>query len=436
MRRQVLTGLSLTFWTLLAGATAMQRPVHAQALKSASDYSKDETRRALQDSIKRAKQALQTLEKPPQELRLPQGLGPVEPRISNGIGSIRYPATGALLKGDSAQSAKLYCTGTLIACDKFLVAAHCVVQDPDPGQYYAYFQVGGVFKATKVEWPTEIYRYPESKADLAVVTLEKPVEGIAPERIGVAAKTPYNTAGTIVGFGRTGGDRFDYGIKREGYVQTARCTGGRSDDALICWNFSALTQNGARRSDTCNADSGGPLFVLASANNVSTQTVAGVTGGGDASSNCLIGDHAYDTSLFNNRTWLQGAGIAATPPATCSAAANVDVAREVVGMTFTLNDSDATQSVRQIDVAANVKKLMVAMNAEDDGYGKNDFNLYVIPGPDPNIAKAVCKEDGSGQFGFCSIASPKPGKWTLMVRRKSGAGMGQLVVTRIIGNPQ
>jgi hypothetical protein len=74
------------------------------------------------------------------------------------------------------------------------------------------------------------------------------------------------------------------------------------------------------------------------------------------------------------------------------------------------------------------------MNAEDDGYGKNDFNLYVIPGTEPNITRAACKGEGSGQFAFCSIASPKPGKWTLVLRRKSGTGMGQLVVTKITGN--
>jgi V8-like Glu-specific endopeptidase len=431
--KSLLRTICLVLGTTMTLAGIGARSAFAQGFQSSSEYWKDETRRELKDTIERAKKGLQILDKPSTQLRQPrssQAPSPMEPRISNGVGTFRYPATGALLKGESAPSAKLYCTGTLIACDKFLVAAHCVVEDPDPGQYHVYFQVGGIIGVKKVEWPAENYQYPEATADIAIVTLEKSVEGIAPERLSTLGKTPYKTQGTIVGFGRTGGDRLDYGLKREGYVQTARCATGLPDDQLVCWNFSALTQNGARRSDTCNADSGGPLFVISELESRPTQLVAGVTGGGDASSNCLLGDHAYDTGVFQNRKWLQQVGIAEIPPGSCGVP-NVDVGRDVVGATFTLNDTDTKQVVRQIDVGSNVTKLMVAMNAEDSGYGANDFDLYVIQGTEPNIEKAVCKEDGSGQFAFCSIPAPKPGKWTILARRKSGTGMGQIVVTKV-----
>jgi hypothetical protein len=424
---------------LLVAANITFGPVtYAQDLKTPSDYAKEETRRALRESISQAQNALRTLDapQPSSQLRQRRTPGPpVQPRIVNGVGSFRYPATGALLKGDDSASARLHCSGTLVACDKFLVAAHCIVEDPDPGQYHVYFQHAGVFQATTLDWQRDIYRYLDLTADVAVVTLDRPVAGIAPEGVNFSAKPAYNTPGTIVGFGRTGGDRLDYGLKREGYVKTARCTAGRSNDTLICWNFDTLIQSGARRSNTCNADSGGPLFVSSSGNEEANRKIAGVTGGGDSSSNCLIGDHAYDTNLYEYRTWLLSAGVPEAPPATCGAQGNVDVNRHVVGATFMLNER-STQNTRTIEIGSDTKQLMVAMNAEDNGQGSNDFDLYLVPGRDANLTRAVCKENGTGQFAFCTVSSPRPGPWTIVTRRKIGVGAGQIVITRIPSDSQ
>src|SRR5262245_49778735 len=205
---------SLIAGALLVAANITFGPVtYAQDLKKPSDYAKEETRRALRESISQAQNALRMLDapQPSSQLRQRRTPGPpVQPRIVNGVGSFRYPATGALLKGNDSASARLYCSGTLVACDKFLVAAHCIVQDADPGQYHVYFQHAGFFKATTLDWQRNIYRYPNPTADVAVVTLDRPVAGIAPEGVNFSAKPAYSTPGTIVGFGRTGGDREDY----------------------------------------------------------------------------------------------------------------------------------------------------------------------------------------------------------------------------------
>jgi V8-like Glu-specific endopeptidase len=439
MQLSVSSRRSLIAGALLVGANIMFGSVtHAQDFKTPLEYAKDETRRVLRDSISQAENALRALDapRPSSQLRQRQSPGtPGQPRIVNGVGSFRYSAAGALLKGNDPASAGLYCSGTLVACDKFLVAAHCIVEDPDPGQYHVYFQHAGFFKATTLAWQRDIYRYPNSTADLAVVTLDRPVAGIAPERVNFSAKPAYGTLGTIVGFGRTGGDRKDYGLKREGYVKTARCTGERSNDTLICWNFDTLVQSGARRSNTCNADSGGPLFVNSSGNEEADRSIAGVTGGGDASSHCLVGDHAYDTNLYEYRTWLQSAGVPAAPASACGAQGNVDVNRHVIGATFMLNERN-TQNTRTIEIGSDTKQLMVAMNAEDNGEGSNDFDLYLVPGREADLTRAVCKENGAGQFAFCTVSPPRPGPWTIVTRRKIGVGAGQIVVTRLPKNSQ
>ena len=59
---------------------------------------------------------------------------------------------------------------------------------------------------------------------------------------------------TIVGFGRAGGDSQDYGLKRVATVTTAACVDDISDLTSVCWQFAGPGGN------TCNGDSGGPLF--------------------------------------------------------------------------------------------------------------------------------------------------------------------------------
>ena len=69
------------------------------------------------------------------------------------------------------------------------------------------------------------------------------------------------------------------------------------------------------------------------------------------------------------------------------------------------------------------------MNGEDDGYGKNDFDLVVYRGdPAPGAAPA-CKENGPGQFAFCEVKAPASGRWTIIVVRKAGDGNVQITTT-------
>ena len=141
-------------------------------------------------------------------------------RIVNGRGTFDVPAAGALLKGTDRRSAKVWCSGTLVSCDQFLTAAHCVAEDAAPASYKVFFQNAGFFDVKEIRKHPG-YRPQDPGDDIALLTLAKPVLDIAPIEINQIATPAIGLEGRIVGFGRTGGDNYDYGLKREGTIRTA-----------------------------------------------------------------------------------------------------------------------------------------------------------------------------------------------------------------------
>ena len=88
-----------------------------------------------------------------------------------------------------------------------------------------------------ITWLKDDYRFPY--ADLAMLALGKSVEGIAPISLNTAASPIYGSVATIVGYGRTGGKKHDYGVKREGSVKFGPCQDSYADKKLLCWDFDA-----------------------------------------------------------------------------------------------------------------------------------------------------------------------------------------------------
>lgn len=84
-----------------------------------------------------------------------------------------------------------------------------------------------------------------------------------------------------------------------------------------------------------------------------------------------------------------------------------------------------------VDVPAGIARLRVAMNGETIEGQSNDFDLFLMKGDTADPSRAVCKEDGKGQFAFCEVEKPGAGPWTILVRRKSGHGRFQVVATRL-----
>src|SRR5439155_927668 len=90
-----------------------------------------------------------------------------------------------------------------------------------------------------------------------------------------------------------------------------------SDATALCWNY---TGSGA---NSCNGDSGGPLFVDSGFGTV----VAGIASGGRSES-CLPGDFTFDSSIAPYRAWIEAESGADLGQTTCGGVPPLSADRE------------------------------------------------------------------------------------------------------------
>lgn len=341
------------------------------------------------------------------------------PRIVNGLTTQDFPTTGALLIGGNPATASSHCTGTLIGCETFLTAAHCVEEDLDPAHYTVFLQHGGTYPVSSIAVPAE-YFFPV--ADVAVLKLGSQVTGIRPSPIDVSGGHALGTTATIVGFGRTGGGTYDYGIKRYGEVSLANCQFGVSNQTSICWDFDSPLGAPGDDSNTCNADSGGPLFI----DTGSGPIVAGITSGGN-SNNCLPYDNSFDTRVSSYASYIQSEGGGDLTNTSCGSIPQIgDPDVEVFSFEGSLGGGNP-QSLHSFSVDPGSLLLRVVLNANDDAL--SDFDIYVRAGALPTTSVYDCASTGSNQFGSCQFNNPASGAWHVLVDRFRGAGAYQLTVT-------
>ncbi len=346
----------------------------------------------------------------------------VHPRIVNGVLTENYPTVGALLRGPDDDTATTWCSGTLIGCSTFLTAGHCV-EGKSPGDFRVFVPNAGIFAVASIaQHPS--YDFPA--ADVAVLKLVGAVTGVAPTALQTAA-VPFGTPGVIAGFGRSGDPSFDYGLKRAGAVATASCTSipaPGSNTTSICWDFLAPQGPPGSNSNTCNADSGGPLFVDLG----SGLRVAGITSGGSSAS-CNPTDHSYDANVATYHAYIESEGGADVANATCGSGPQVgEPGASVEALDGTLS-SGSPQATHAITVPNGTTLLRIAMNAVDDGVA--DFDLYVRAGAPATVDAYDCRRFGPNQVGFCEFAAPAAGTWYVLVNRYAGAGTYQLTVTTL-----
>lgn len=344
------------------------------------------------------------------------GATEIAPRIVNGVYTSLYPSTGALLDSGNFAIASLICSGTLIGCQTFLTAGHCVEGNLDPASYSVFLQHAGFFRVSSIALhPT--FNFPVG--DVAVLRLTTPVTGVAPTPINAASRPAFGTSGTIVGFGRSGGG-FDYGLKRAGAVTTASCT-GVSNTTSVCWHFSDPLGPPGSNSNTCNGDSGGPLFVATGGGPV----VAGVTSGGD-SPDCQPTDNSYDANVAFYASYIQAQGGADLANTACGGIPQAgNPGTTILAATGEVR-ATAPEGRHSFTVPVGTGLVRVSMNAVDDG---SDFDLYVRAGSPPTTATYDCRQFGANQYAFCEFAAPAPGTWHVLVDRFAGGGIYQVTVT-------
>ena len=367
---------------------------------------------------------------------------PFAPHIVNGMTTSAYPSTGALLVYEDATRSTLagICSGTLIGCRTFLTAAHCVCsEDADdsgtcdrlgktpPAFIEVFLQHAGRFEAADVVIAPD-FLFGE-RSDLAVVTLARPVTGVAPSAINTVRRPGAGMPGTIVGFGMTSAGRGasdDTGIKRAGTVSTGPCAPDINAGAHVCWTFTGVGSN------TCLGDSGGPLFIDFGQGAM----VAGVTSGG-TSGNCLATDVAFDTDVFVNRDWIMAAAGGDLGGGSCDlpAAGGMLTATAATSGTLTVT---RPQAMLPIQVPAGTALLRVALNgqmisASGPFLDDNDFDLFVRFEQTPGPAAFDCADAGPVSFGFCEIAAPQPGTWYALAQRTRGVGVVQVTATTFAG---
>lgn len=354
----------------------------------------------------------------------------LHPRIVNGIDIHGYPSVGALLYGGNSpidsDNAITWCSGTLIGCNTFLVAGHCV-DDAVAGHYLVYLQHVGLLPVASV---TRHPSYLDSSFplfDVAVLKLATWATGVAPSLINQTDPAPFidGADGIIVGFGETQGFANDYGIKRGGTVQTVNCPmglpSGATNSDVICWNFLDPIDPPGTDSNTCNGDSGGPIFIDFGSGAV----VAGVTSGG-TSGNCLPEDNSYDANVYTHRAFILGE-LGTDSTAACGGLAPVeDVQTTVTDIDGSLDGAHVSDSY-SITVPAGANALRVALNGEDSGFF--DVDLYVKQGTGASSSSFDCAANGLSVFGACTFDLPAAGTWSIAVERSAGSGDYQVTAT-------
>jgi len=353
-------------------------------------------------------------------------------RIVNGLETQAYPTTGALLHHAggpiTSANAAAWCTGTLIGCHTFLTAAHCA-GDLVANHYWVYLQHGGIYAVSAVT-PNPAYDG-SSGNDVAIVTLASDVTGIAPTPINTthdlaALGTGY--AGIVAGFGQTSSTGHDYGIKRYGAVTTADCntvaTGGEGNDRLVCWDFTNPLGAPGTDSNTCNGDSGGPLFIDFGTGS----EVVGVTSAG-ASVTCLPTDHSWDANVYFNSAFIQS-HLAGDSTSACGSVLPVtDPSATVLADSGTLSIAN-TEDTYTVTITGVPALARFTANAKDNGSFHTAF--YVKQGAGPASAASYdCKSDGGAVYAGCEFANPVAGPWSVTVSRLAGTGNYQLTTTLV-----
>jgi hypothetical protein len=213
--------------------------------------------------------------------------------ITNGTpGGNGHPNVGGLVaETQYSDGTWIYCSGTLIAPDVFLTAAHCG-EDGERVRvtFDTAYQDGDKFYAGTFESDPLFNQSQSDPHDIAVVVLDKEVRGISPAQLpeaGSLAGLPGSQQFTSVGYGAyevtngPGGHQYLYDDVR----MVATGTLNAITPTWLRISMNPSTGNGG----TCYGDSGGPNFLG------TTNIIAATTITGDAVCRSTNVDYRLDT---------------------------------------------------------------------------------------------------------------------------------------------